>query len=585
MDELTPLKPDLERLANRLEPASDAMDRLRGRRDRKAIRQRIVAGTMAGVLALGATTAVWVAFRGDGETPPVTSYAPPRAPTVWPESGLEGQQTAGVVQRRADDHDSDVVWRRSPDKVVHAFVASVLGWSEPSILPQYPHLEGSRRWYAVRESASCRDGVICDPQPPTLDIEVVQPARQGEGGIWSVATVRSSALGIVANESDPPRSGTIRGVVTTAAGLHTVAGAQWFDGCAGANDVLDDIRRPGRFVITLPDPAPAAAPGCGSVAAGYVYAYSVPRVTQPVGDPLLESASISDLTIVPIRVQTAGEAPVPTGLAEQLKPVAPKLPPVPWAAYEDPLGWSIAYPPGWGHEPLRGPDATGIRISNDPDARVRGGIPQHDVFILEVRHSVPGKQQAIPTDDSELPILLQDFVLHANASGSRAPAYGFSAVRLGGIRLDLSVVFGRAIDPSTMHQLDRVLGTIRFVTLNPGYRFGEHERLLPLPFVEPPPGRAVIEPLDGGSVLMVVHADGGLYALKLDTADHPDVSRWEWDADARQVVYGDLRWSWDGVPLDLVSVDPLPTFPVARGWDGHLLARTASIALNPGYWP
>jgi hypothetical protein len=319
------------------------------------------------------------------------------------------------------------------------------------------------------------------------------------------------------------------------------------------------------------------------VAAGYAYAYSVPRLVQPVGDPLLESAPLTDLTIVPIRVQVAG---VPSGLVEQAEPVAPTLPPVPWPAYQDPLGWSIAYPPGWGHARLEEPGMTGILLSNDPDAKVRTHGPQHVVFVLQIRHFSPKERPPpIPMDDSELPISLDDFVLHANASGTRSPAYGFTTIRLGGYRLDLSVVFGRSMDPSTMHEIDRVLGTIRFVPLVPRYRYGERERLMVLRYAEPPSGRAVIDRVGRGVDVMVVHAPGGLYALKLDSAAYPDLSKWVWDPTARQVVYGDVRWSWDGVPLDLVAVDPLQTFPVARGWDGHLLVKTSGVALDPGYWP
>ena len=61
---------------------------------------QLVSMALAGVLALGATTAVWVAFSGSDDAPPVTTYAPPRVPTVWPEAGLEGQETAQVVQDR-----------------------------------------------------------------------------------------------------------------------------------------------------------------------------------------------------------------------------------------------------------------------------------------------------------------------------------------------------------------------------------------------------------------------------------------------------------------------------------------------------
>jgi len=580
MDELKPLKPDLERLADRLEPASDAMDRLRDRRHRKVFRQRVVAGTLAGVLAIGATVAVWIAFSGAGKPPPAATYAPPRVPTVWPESGLEGQETAQVVQYRADNRDPEVVWRRSPGQVVHAFVASVLGWSAPDVRPQHPGLDTSRRWYSATEIA-CPRGTLCNRSGPFLDIEVVQPSRQGEGGIWSVASVRSSDLRIVVNESDPPRSGRIRGIAANASGLHTLAGAQWYDGCAGGHDIVDDIGRPSRFAITLPDPAATAGPGCGSVAAGYAYAYAVDGVTVPVGDPLLESAPLTDLTIVPIRIQVAG---VPSGLTEQVEPVAPKLPSVPWTAYEDPLGWSIAYPPGWGHAQLEDPGMTGIMLSNDPDAKLRTNGPQHDVFVLRFTHVTDPMPSRYPGDDSTLPITLHEFFV---PSGTRSPAHGTTTIRLGGYRLDASIVFGKGMDPSTMRMLDRVLGTIRFGPLSPGETTGDDD-LLVLPYGPPPPGRAVIEPVADDRALLLVRGTGPiprLYALELDLASYPDLSAWGWDVSAREVTYGDHRWTWVGAPLDGDPASQLSSYAAAVAWDGHVMVRTKNTALENFYWP
>jgi len=594
MDELKPLKPELDRLADRLEPASDAMDRLRDRRHRKVVRQRIVAGTMAGVLALGATTAVWVAFGGTGDAPPVTTYAPPRVPTVWPEAGLEGQETAQVVQYRADNQDPEVTWRLDPDQVVHGFVASVLGWSNPTVREMEPGAGGSFRWYVVTQPTCPPGGFGCafvlPGHGPTLRIGTTQPATQGGGGIWSIATVRSSSLRLAASADDPPRVGTVRGTAGKGIGLHTLAGARWYDGCSTAHDVVDGVRRPGRFEVTLPDPAATAAPACAPVAAGYSYAYAVPRLTQPVGDPLLESAPITDLTIVPIRVQVAGEAPVPSGLAEPVEPTPPNLPPVPWTAYQDPLGWSIAYPPGWGHARLEDPSMTGIMLSNDPDAKVRTNGPQHDVFVLQIRHFSDPKPWRYPGSDNALPFsLANNFTLHSNASGTRSPAYGTGQFVLGGYRLDASVVFGKGIDPSTMQLLDRVLATFRFEPLVPGERTGDGD-LLVLPYAAPSRGRAVLESVDPELALMVVRGaahPGWLYALDLDLTRYPDLSSWEWDAEAREVVYGEHRWSWDGVPVSGDPTSQLASYPATWGWDGHILVRTKNTLLEPAsfYWP
>jgi hypothetical protein len=591
------LKPDLEHLADRLEPSPDAMERLRDRRHRKAIRQRIVAGTMAGVLALGATAAVWVAFSDAGEAPPATTYAPPRVPTVWPESGLEGQETAQVVQYRADNRDPEVAWRRSPDKVVHAFVASVLGWSEPQVREMEPSAGGSFRWYTATERQPCPAETFgCAFVPPghgpVLRIGVTQPTTQGAAGIWSVATVRSSDLRLAAWADDSPKAGTIHGVAATATGLRTLAGAQWYDGCAAGHDIDDDIRRPSRFEITLPDPAATAGPGCGSIAAGYAFAYAVPRLTQPVGDPLLESAPLTDLTIVPIRVRVAGESTVSSGLSEPVQPTSPHLPSVPWSldfGYRDPLGWSIAFPPGWGFEPIRSSDETGVTITNDPDALVHpNGVPQHDVLLMTITHVRHPKPWRYPGSENALPFsLANNFALHSNASGTRAPAYGTGIFVLGGYRLDASVVFGKGMDPSTMRMLDRVLATFRFRPLVPGERTGDGD-LLVLPYAPPPRGRAVLEPVSPDRALMVVQAaPGWLYALELDLEHYPDLSSWEWDVEAHEVVYETHRWSWDGAPLDGDPTLQLASYPATPGWDGHVLVRTKNTYLEPAsaYWP
>ena len=273
-------------------------------RDRKRARLQIVAGAMAGVLVLGATATVWVAFSNDGETPPATTYVPPRVPTVWPEAGLEEQETARVVQYRADNEDPEVTWRLDPDQVVHGFVASVLGWSDPRVREMESGADGTV-WYVATERQPCPPDVFGCPfvlpgNDPTLRIGLIQPATQGEGGIWSIAIVRSSDLRVAATSGAPPGAVAIEGSAGRGVKLHTLAGARWYDGCRTRHAIRDNIRRPSRFRVG-PVTAVGTSPSCGPVASGYAYVYAVSGETVPVGDPLLESAPIVDLTIVPLR--------------------------------------------------------------------------------------------------------------------------------------------------------------------------------------------------------------------------------------------------------------------------------------------
>jgi hypothetical protein len=269
-------------------------------------RRRVVAWTLAAVVTVGAAAGIVLVAGTRDEAPRVSAYVAPRVLTVWPESAIPGDETPADVQASVDEGDPDLRWRTDPTEVVHAFVASVLGWSDAAISEQYPGLETPRRWYTAT-GPSCPGGATrCPHLPggnhPTLRIEVIQPARRGPGGIWSVSTVRSSGLRLATAAEDPYASGSIRGVAARAAGLHTLAGARWYDGCDAASEVVDDVRRPSRFRVALPGVGSASA-GCGEVTAGYAYAYAVTGETQPTGDPLLESSSIVDLTVVPILVR------------------------------------------------------------------------------------------------------------------------------------------------------------------------------------------------------------------------------------------------------------------------------------------
>ncbi|MGZ8662024.1 MAG: hypothetical protein ACXWYI_08115 [Actinomycetota bacterium] len=566
--------------------------------DRKRLRSRIVAGVMVAVLALGATAAVWVALRGDDEAPPVAAYVPPRVATVWPESGLEDQETARVVQDRADNHDPEIVWRRSPGKVVHAFVASVLGWSDPDVRPQYPGLQGPDRWYTATEHASCPAGAICDPPVSTLDIEVVQPARRGEDGIWSVAGVRSSGLRLVADGVRRPVAGTIPGVAAKAAGLRTVAGAQWYDGCTGGHDIVDEIRRPSRFEITLPEPMPAASPGCGSVAAGYAYAYAVPRLTQPVGDPLLESAPLTDLTIVPIRVRVAGEAPS----GDSASIAEPGL-----TTWVDPLGWRVDYPSDWTVTPITFQDrvsTNGAAFSNvslgvaSPNAATPrpvgldpGRMPSDAVEVV-ITHSEGGPVPDLLSDDSPFPVTLDGLgcpLADLLQCGSR--------VRGGGRDFSIEVRRGQDASPEDIAAAEALVASMRFRPVRLGEQSNGWASL----------GRPALYPPGVGSaawvggrlgVVYVMRGPKGTYALDLNPDGCGEGENETWDPKTLQIWVQcpaylgttDMRYDRFGNPDPSNAPkfqSPLDAYPVITAWDGSLLIYVdgSMDQLPRMYWP
>ncbi|HEX6130476.1 MAG TPA: sigma factor-like helix-turn-helix DNA-binding protein, partial [Actinomycetota bacterium] len=322
-----PLRDRLERIAERAthhEPHV-AFERMRAARRRRTRGRRIAAAATVLVLVLGVTGTVVRALdrtratAGATPRPTPTPAAPawqePSTLTVWPESALRGD-SADQVQAAADRGAADLAWRTDPGRVAQRFGLIVLGWSNVQLgPPPAPEPDGSEVWRIRPRCDADEEGVTVGDCGFTevLTVRVVQPARDGEGGIWSVAEVRSADLAI-----DVDAGAIVPAGIDVAFDLELAADRRAHVGLAATNgcrDVteLEPGQEDGAFELPVPDADDEIVVGCPSVGAGYVFAYAQDEITVPVGDPLLEAATIEFpwLTILPVRLEMQGTAVYP----------------------------------------------------------------------------------------------------------------------------------------------------------------------------------------------------------------------------------------------------------------------------------
>jgi len=336
MDEL---KPELDRLADRAgDPArssggAEALERLHVARDRRNRRRRVTAGALAIVVAVAGTLTVVTAFRGNGDdgaaasatstpSPSVVAWVPPAVPYLWPENWARDADTVlEQVQTKVDAGQKDLQWRTDPREVAKRFAENVLGWSsviagERSLGPGVPGV--------VFELIPCPDlpGVHSCPiiTGPQQYVWVQQPGHTGEGGIWDVAGVWADTLDVGIGHQLSADVEALVGGATLHMDLavpkdETVSiGFAGQNGCSGfAGASQGPTLGEGAATLDLPnDPS-----DCGTGVA-YAYAYTVPALNQPIGDPFLEPGDVVAVTAMPFYLYfpSAGSPAVaPSGTA------------------------------------------------------------------------------------------------------------------------------------------------------------------------------------------------------------------------------------------------------------------------------
>jgi hypothetical protein len=303
------LRERLERLAARAEDEANAIERLRQARARGHRRRRIVAGSLAVIVAVGGLSFAYGALRtprGIGPAVPTdtgVAYEPPAVPYLWPENwARNGTETPGDIQAEVDAGDKDVQWRTDPLEVASRFAKGVLGWE----YVQASEMDGSADSPDSLIFGVIRDcpGRNCTVFGAEQFVRLVQPETRGKGGIWSVAAAWAHGLDVTARPKADPIDVFMPGSelpmhLNVSSDQTVVVGAVGQNGCSSFVSVDQDVASD--YALPLPD---ALEPGdtgyaCGDLAASYVFAYTVPKLTVPTGDPFLEPAAITAVTAVP----------------------------------------------------------------------------------------------------------------------------------------------------------------------------------------------------------------------------------------------------------------------------------------------
>lgn len=188
----------LERTARRIDPRSDAFERLERRRARKARNRRITAGVVALLVAIGGSYAAFTVFRDSGGT--IGGQDSGGFHALWPEQALSDAQQ---VQERVDARDPDVAWRLDAASVAGSFVNQAFGWDGYSVQavagsdptgpgPVEMLVQSPDPWcYAYRGPAPCPTAA---DEPLSAVVVLERPVNPG--GIWSVVEVYDSTVSL-----------------------------------------------------------------------------------------------------------------------------------------------------------------------------------------------------------------------------------------------------------------------------------------------------------------------------------------------------------------------------------------------------
>ena len=320
------LRNRLERLARRADEASasEAFDRLARARHGRDRSRKGAALVLAFAVAIGGTATALIAFDDDDASrlagdPPSTvpgSWTPPEVLVVWPENPVTGHTAdPAMLQRFVDRGDDGLQWRTDPDEVVRRFAAVVLGWSDATLLERDIETDSGIRSYDI---APCPPGTLCKLEGPTPRLWLVQPASQGDGGIWSVMRVTNVGLSVALPASSPApiAPGTeIRFELEVPSDRRVHVGIVAANGCDPVGEFSAGLSS-GQATLQVPETA--VGEGCADVAVGYAFAYAQDDTMVPVGDPLLEAGAIAYpwLTILPVSIDLRAASASPTPAIE-----------------------------------------------------------------------------------------------------------------------------------------------------------------------------------------------------------------------------------------------------------------------------
>ena len=187
----------LERAARRIEPRSDAFERLDRRRERKARNRRFTAGVVALLVAIGGSYTAFTVFRGSSGN--LGAVGDSGFHALWPEVTLADAQQA---QAQAEAGDSSLAWRLDPKSVAGEFVNQAFGWdgfSAQMIGGGDLTSSGPVEVLVKSSTIACVVHVPCpelDQAGSAFSAVVVLDQLVNPGGIWSVIEVYNPDLSL-----------------------------------------------------------------------------------------------------------------------------------------------------------------------------------------------------------------------------------------------------------------------------------------------------------------------------------------------------------------------------------------------------
>jgi hypothetical protein len=288
---------------DRLEPSPDVLERAqRGPTlapPRPHLLTRVAIALFALAIAVGGTLGAFVALRGSSRVG--TADGASGFDALWPETSLS---RAKAVQASVDAGDEGLQWRTDPAAVGLRFVKDVLGWPRPIAGVTSPH--GDTVTVDLHGPDATCDGASC-PEQTIVVLTMQRLVRSGEGGIWSVFTVKTSGIGLPVDAAHAISVGSRLHITSRhfGQGLLAIAGYHFrgpgdcdIEGY-GTSGHVDS----GEVTLAMPEDI---ADDCGPVVHGYIFAYSAPVFDVNSADPFLDAVHPLVLSAVPVVLTRSG---------------------------------------------------------------------------------------------------------------------------------------------------------------------------------------------------------------------------------------------------------------------------------------
>jgi len=507
---------------------------------------------------------------------------------LWPDT-----TQAELVELQADADEGrgyKVRLYLTPEGTTTLFAEWVLGWVEGSYEMQaaQPGSDGASVVIRLVRTAQLCPPPTGEPQNSEKakcfnsveDVTIVQPVRQGEGGIWAVQRVASPTAGI---EAVPGQVVVNRDLITAHLelefGLRASMGSlisrrepPCSSGFHGGEPPNPNFSIPVRV-----QPDAQTGTSCGASAPGIVWVATgtfilVGPNSAPAYPLYGDSTPYVAVTAVPISVTIPENVPA-EGFVE----------------YTDPQSWMIEHPTAWIVTPFEDQSMplvalTGAAFSNVPlVADLPNGLPRppkDDAFAdgvaLVIEHVDGGPVPDRLSNDSRFPLDPAD-ATSAQDRGGWTHAMSF---RGNGIDYHLMYAIGPEATDADVQALMDMIGTIHFPTL----RMGDREEHGGWVYAGDPQwlrlGRGSSTYIYNShlQVVYVIRLGGVNYALDVPELNCEGANE-TWDDQTRQVLmespcFGDVRYDLDGTPdpdNPPGFLETLTIHPVIEAWDGSLL--------------